>query len=104
MLCPDEVPQYRRLGMIGGRKLLQWLKSEGVSVLTGTPLLGVDDDHRVRTEPVPMTDTDLVLLATGIRPRAELPTTPRTTTTAGSPCWNTAADVLCGQSSKIPTR
>jgi 3-phenylpropionate/trans-cinnamate dioxygenase ferredoxin reductase subunit len=72
VLCPDEVPQYRRLGATAGRKLLRWLKSEGVSVLTGTRLLGVDDGYRVRTELVPMMDTGLVLLATGIRPRAEL--------------------------------
>lgn len=72
VLCPDEVPQYRRLGETGGRKLLRWLKSEGVSVLTGTRLLGVDGGHRVRTEPLPMMDTDLVLLAAGVRPRAEL--------------------------------
>ncbi|GAB2992139.1 FAD-dependent oxidoreductase [Amycolatopsis acidiphila] len=72
LLCPDELPQYRRLGAAGGRKLLHWLKSEGVSVLTGTRLLGVDEGYRVRTELVPMLDTGLVLLATGIQPRFEL--------------------------------
>lgn len=72
LLCPDDLPQYRRLGAAGGQKLMHWLKSEGVSVLTGTRLLAVDDGYRVRTELVPMLDTGLILLATGIRPRSEL--------------------------------
>ncbi|GAA5158932.1 MULTISPECIES: NAD(P)/FAD-dependent oxidoreductase [Amycolatopsis] len=86
LLCPDELPQQRRLGPTVGRKLLHWLKCEGVSVLTGTRLLGVDDGYRVRTEPVPLLDTDLVLLATGVAPRAELARQAGISTTEGRIC------------------
>jgi NADPH-dependent 2,4-dienoyl-CoA reductase/sulfur reductase-like enzyme len=41
-------------------------------VLTGTELHGVEDGHRVRTDLVPVLDTGLILLATGMRPRVEL--------------------------------
>ncbi|MBE1494622.1 NADPH-dependent 2,4-dienoyl-CoA reductase/sulfur reductase-like enzyme [Amycolatopsis lexingtonensis] len=72
VVCPDDVPQEKRLGREAGRFLLRWLKSEGVSVLRGTKLLSVEGGHRVRTDLVPVLDAGLVVLATGIRPRIEL--------------------------------
>ncbi|MGW4522351.1 NAD(P)/FAD-dependent oxidoreductase [Amycolatopsis sp. NPDC004378] len=72
VVCPDEVPQEKRLGREAGEFLLHWLKSEGVSVLRGTKLLSVEGGYRVRTDLVPVLDTGLVVLATGIRPRVGL--------------------------------
>ncbi|GHF45664.1 NADPH-dependent 2,4-dienoyl-CoA reductase/sulfur reductase-like enzyme [Amycolatopsis bartoniae] len=86
VLCPEEEPQQRRLGSVAGRKLHRWLRCEGVSVLTDTRLLGVDDGYRIRTELVPLLDTDLVLLATGIRPRGELAERAGISTSQGRVC------------------
>ncbi|GAA1949331.1 NAD(P)/FAD-dependent oxidoreductase [Amycolatopsis minnesotensis] len=72
VVCQEPVPQHDRLGAEAGTEILRWLKSEGVSVLTGTKLLGIDAGHRVRTDLVPVLDADVVLLATGISPRAAL--------------------------------
>ncbi|WP_410632453.1 NAD(P)/FAD-dependent oxidoreductase [Amycolatopsis sp. cmx-4-83] len=72
IVCPDDVPQEKRLGPDAGRFLLRWLKSEGVSVLRGTKLLSVEGGHRVRTDLVPVLDAGLVVLATGVRPRIGL--------------------------------
>ncbi|MFI5611977.1 NAD(P)/FAD-dependent oxidoreductase [Amycolatopsis sp. NPDC051903] len=72
VLCPGSVPQEQRLGRDAGELILHWLKAEGVSVLRETRLESVTEGHRVHTGLVPALDTDLVLLATGIRPRVEL--------------------------------
>ncbi|WP_155543847.1 NAD(P)/FAD-dependent oxidoreductase [Amycolatopsis camponoti] len=72
VVCPDDVPQEKRLGREAGEFLLHWLKSEGVSVLRGTKLLSIEGGYRVRTDLVPILDTGLVVLATGVRPRIEL--------------------------------
>ncbi|MEV7041582.1 FAD-dependent oxidoreductase [Amycolatopsis sp. NPDC051061] len=72
IICPDDVPQEKRLGREAGGFLLHWLKSEGVSVLRGTKLLSIEGGYRVRTDLVPILDTGLVVLATGVRPRVEL--------------------------------
>jgi NADPH-dependent 2,4-dienoyl-CoA reductase/sulfur reductase-like enzyme len=72
VVCPDDVPQEKRLGRDAGRFLLRWLKSEGVSVLRGTKLLAVEGGYRVRTDLVPVLDAGIVVLATGVRPRIGL--------------------------------
>ncbi|EOD65271.1 NAD(P)/FAD-dependent oxidoreductase [Amycolatopsis vancoresmycina] len=72
VVCPDDVPQEKRLGRDAGRFLLRWLKAEGVSVLRGTKLLAVEGGHRIRTDLVPVLDAGVVVLATGVRPRTEL--------------------------------
>jgi 3-phenylpropionate/trans-cinnamate dioxygenase ferredoxin reductase subunit len=72
VVCPDDVPQEKRLGREAGEFLLHWLKSEGVSVLRGTKLLSVENGYRVRTDLVPILDAGLVVLATGVRPRIGL--------------------------------
>ncbi|KAA9152763.1 NAD(P)/FAD-dependent oxidoreductase [Amycolatopsis acidicola] len=72
LICPGPAPQHQRLGAEAGREILGWLDSEGVHVLTGTELTGIDRGHRVSTDSGPLPDTGLVLLATGVKPRAEL--------------------------------
>ncbi|MEU8637212.1 FAD-dependent oxidoreductase [Amycolatopsis sp. NPDC048633] len=72
VVCPDDVPQERRLGREAGAFLLRWLKSEGVSVLRGTKLLSIEGGYRIRTDLVPILDAGFVVLATGVRPRIEL--------------------------------
>lgn len=72
VVCPDDVPQEKRLGREAGEFLLRWLKTEGVSVLRGTKLLSVEGGYRVRTDLVPVLDAGLVVLATGVRPRIGL--------------------------------
>ncbi|MGW4488356.1 NAD(P)/FAD-dependent oxidoreductase [Amycolatopsis sp. NPDC004368] len=72
VLCPESVPQQQRLGREAGELILHWLKAEGVSVLRETQLDAVSEGHRVHTELVPALDTDLVLLATGVRPCVDL--------------------------------
>jgi 3-phenylpropionate/trans-cinnamate dioxygenase ferredoxin reductase subunit len=72
VVCPDDVPQEKRLGHEAGEFLLRWLKSEGVSVLRGTKLNSIEGGYRIRTDLVPILDAGLVVLATGVRPRIEL--------------------------------
>ncbi|WIX76500.1 FAD-dependent oxidoreductase [Amycolatopsis carbonis] len=72
VLCADSVPQERRLGRDAGELILHWLEAEGASVLRGTRLDAVSEGHRVHTDLGPALDTDVVLLATGIRPRIAL--------------------------------
>ncbi|OZM72094.1 FAD-dependent oxidoreductase [Amycolatopsis antarctica] len=72
MLCRDSVPQRRRLGADAGRVLRDWLTGEGVEVRTGTALAAVEDGRRVRTDRDETIDAGIVLLATGVRPRADL--------------------------------
>ncbi|MEU4670239.1 FAD-dependent oxidoreductase [Amycolatopsis sp. NPDC023774] len=72
VLCPDSVPQEQRLGRDAGELILRWLKADGVSVLRGTRLDAVSEGHRIHTELVPALDTDVLLMATGVRPRVEL--------------------------------
>jgi NADPH-dependent 2,4-dienoyl-CoA reductase/sulfur reductase-like enzyme len=72
VVCPDDVPQEKRLGHEAGEFLLRWLKSEGVSVLRGTKLLSIENGYRIRTDLVPILDAGLVVLATGVRPRIGL--------------------------------
>lgn len=72
VVCPEDVPQEKRLGPEAGSFLLGWLKSEGVSVLRGTKLTSIEGGYRVRTDLVPILDAGLVVLATGVRPRIGL--------------------------------
>ncbi|WP_091298140.1 NAD(P)/FAD-dependent oxidoreductase [Amycolatopsis xylanica] len=72
MICPEPFPQHARLGEDAGRELARWLKLEGVSVLTGTELLAIEDGTRIRTDLIPVLDVGFVLLATGVQPRVEL--------------------------------
>lgn len=72
LLCPGTAPQHGRLGAEAATIIRRWLTSEGVSVLTGTALLGIESGYRVLTGTVPRLDADLVLLATGITPRVAL--------------------------------
>jgi NADPH-dependent 2,4-dienoyl-CoA reductase/sulfur reductase-like enzyme len=72
LMSPEKLPQAARLGDAAGRRIRQWLKAEGVSVLFETTLEGIEDGYRVHTDLVPTVDARLVLLATGIEPRVEL--------------------------------
>lgn len=72
LICPAPAPQKGRLGTEAGAEILYWLESEGVCVLTGTKLVGIEDGRRVCTDAGPPIDTDLVLLATGVAPRVRL--------------------------------
>ncbi|MFI5585294.1 NAD(P)/FAD-dependent oxidoreductase [Amycolatopsis sp. NPDC051758] len=72
IVCPEDVPQEKRLGPEAGEFLLRWLKSEGVSVLRSTKLASIENGYRIRTDLVPILDAGLVVLATGVRPRIDL--------------------------------
>jgi NADPH-dependent 2,4-dienoyl-CoA reductase/sulfur reductase-like enzyme len=72
LFTPESLPQAARLGDIAGKRILHWLKAEGVSVLTETEVDGIEDGFRVHTDLVPTLDAGMVLLATGIEPRIDL--------------------------------
>ncbi|MFF4596349.1 FAD-dependent oxidoreductase [Amycolatopsis sp. NPDC001319] len=46
VLCPDSVPQQKRLGRDAGELILHWLKTEGVGVLRETRLRSITEGHR----------------------------------------------------------
>jgi 3-phenylpropionate/trans-cinnamate dioxygenase ferredoxin reductase subunit len=72
LFTPESLPQADRLGKDAGKRILHWLKAEGVSVLTETKVEGIEDGFRVHTDLVPTLDAGFVLLATGIEPRIDL--------------------------------
>jgi len=72
LMSPEKLPQADRLGAAAGKRIRQWLKAEGVSVLPETTLKGIEDGYRVHTDLVPTVDAGVVLLATGVAPRTEL--------------------------------
>jgi 3-phenylpropionate/trans-cinnamate dioxygenase ferredoxin reductase subunit len=72
LMSPEKLPQADRLGEVAGKRIRQWLKAEGVSVLFETTLEGIEDGYRVHTDLVPTVDAGLILLATGIEPRIGL--------------------------------
>ncbi|GAA3547654.1 FAD-dependent oxidoreductase [Amycolatopsis ultiminotia] len=72
VLCPDPAPQLNRLGRDAGEPIAGWLHGEGVRLLRETSLRSVTDGCHVRTDAGADLATDLVLLATGVRPRVGL--------------------------------
>ncbi|WP_217921788.1 NAD(P)/FAD-dependent oxidoreductase [Miltoncostaea oceani] len=74
MVTAEAAPQVTRLGAAVGARLTSWLTAHGVSLRPGRPLTGVtaaDGTLRVAAGRG-ATDADLVLVATGGRPRADL--------------------------------
>ncbi|MYW90244.1 oxidoreductase [Amycolatopsis rubida] len=72
VLCPETVPQRQRLGEDAGELIANWLDAENIQLLRETSLAAIADGRHLRTDTGEELDTDLVLLATGVRPRVEL--------------------------------
>lgn len=72
LTAPDPLPQQRRLGAVAGGRILAWLHDEGIRTELSGTVEEIDDGPRLRLADGRSIDSDVVLLATGIRPRVRL--------------------------------
>ena len=75
LVAPGEAPHIDRLGEAAARRIEGWLEASGVRLRLGTQVEGVERQNgawAVRTAAGETLVADLVLLATGVRPRTEL--------------------------------
>ncbi|WP_196073237.1 NAD(P)/FAD-dependent oxidoreductase [Nakamurella alba] len=70
-LVSHVLPQQRRLGAWVSRRIAEWLHQDGVRLRVGDDVSAIAPDH-VLTSAGQRLPADLVLLATGVTPRAEL--------------------------------
>ena len=71
LIAPEELPQAARLGDTAGRRIRGWLKEAGVELHLGRQVRRLQPD-RTEIEDGPTLIADAVVLATGVRPAAEL--------------------------------
>jgi NADPH-dependent 2,4-dienoyl-CoA reductase/sulfur reductase-like enzyme len=71
LVSDEPVVQARRLGEAAGRRITEWLAELGVSLRLGAPVDSVEPGA-VRVPGAAPVEGDLVLFATGVRPRAAL--------------------------------
>ena len=71
LITEEQRPHQARLGEWAARRIEEWLRDCGVELMTGNRLAEISDST-VRTEGHHSIAADLVLLATGVRPRTEL--------------------------------
>lgn len=72
LITDEEAPQHKRLGPAVARRLADWLVSDGVQLRTGTQVTSIEGAQRVRIGDSERVVADLVVMATGVRPRVEL--------------------------------
>lgn len=72
LVTPDRAPQAARLGDEVADRLAAWLRDSGVDARYETTLDAVDSGGALRTTPAQGLRADVVLLAVGVRPAAEL--------------------------------
>lgn len=73
LVSDENLPQERRLGRAGGERIASWLDGYGVALEMGAEVSSIESSY----ESVVVTDSgetraDVVLFATGVRPRTEL--------------------------------
>lgn len=72
LLSTESVPQENRLGKDAGTRIAGWLREEGVRLRPGTSLRRVVNGRVLHTDAGEPVHADLVLLATGVKPRVGL--------------------------------
>ena len=72
VVASEELPQLARLGPEVGGRLAGWLEEDGVVVRGGASVEAIEGARRVRLAGGTTLETDLVLLAAGIEPAADL--------------------------------
>lgn len=77
LVAQEELPQLVRLGRDVGTRLLAWLRDEGVEVRGGVEVAGFvaggsDRPHRVELSDGDAVETDLALVAVGVRQLGDL--------------------------------
>ena len=73
LVAPDQAPQTKRLGVDAGNRLRWLLEEVGVHYVGGVAVSSVERRHVVLADGDTI-DTDLIVAATGVRPRSELAT------------------------------
>jgi 3-phenylpropionate/trans-cinnamate dioxygenase ferredoxin reductase component len=71
MVSTEEIPQQRRLGEAAARRMLGWLQDAGVRWIGGRSVSELLDGRQARVGD-DVLDADLLLAATGVRPRVDL--------------------------------
>lgn len=72
LVTQEPAPQEARLGADVGRRLAAWLEGLGVHLVVGSPVSALEDGRRVLVEGGPRVEGDLLLVAAGVAPRADL--------------------------------
>ncbi|GAA4552848.1 NAD(P)/FAD-dependent oxidoreductase [Pseudonocardia xishanensis] len=72
VVATEELPQLARLGPEVGERLAAWLEEDGVALRGGASVEEIVGGRRVRLGDGTTLDTDLVLMATGVEPAADL--------------------------------
>lgn len=72
LISTESVPQEKRLGKQAGAHIAAWLKDEGVRLLSGSSLHKIVNGRELHTDTSDPVHADLILLATGVQPRAGL--------------------------------
>ncbi|MEV4420252.1 FAD-dependent oxidoreductase [Patulibacter sp. NPDC049589] len=98
LVAPEALPQKSRLGADVGRRIAAWLVDEGVTLRLGTAVERLDPDGVVVTADGRL-ESDVVLLATGHAPRADLAVAAGIPTRDGrvladAGMWTRTSDVL----------
>lgn len=72
MLSMEPLPQIERLGEAAGERLAQWLRESGVTLRAGVEVEAIEQAQRVRLRDGEACEAEIVLLAAGAAPNAEL--------------------------------
>jgi 3-phenylpropionate/trans-cinnamate dioxygenase ferredoxin reductase subunit len=74
LVSNEPLPQEGRLGADVGQRIADWLRSEGVELVLGVDVKGIDIARGVRVTVSERADLtgDIVLIAAGVRPRCQL--------------------------------
>lgn len=72
LTAPDDLPQQRRLGEVAGGRILGWLHEENIRTELSAKVAHIADGPELQLADGRTIDSEIVLLATGIRPRVEL--------------------------------
>ncbi|WP_338598557.1 FAD-dependent oxidoreductase [Saccharopolyspora sp. SCSIO 74807] len=72
LTAPDVLPQQRRLGAVAGGRILGWLHEENIRTELSAKVDQIADGPELQLADGRTIDSEIVLLATGIRPRVEL--------------------------------
>lgn len=68
----EELPQQHRLGADAGGRIAGWLREEGVRLVGGAEVTGIEEGRRVHLRDHRPLEADLVLVAAGATPRSTL--------------------------------
>jgi NADPH-dependent 2,4-dienoyl-CoA reductase/sulfur reductase-like enzyme len=72
LVSDESLPQAARLGVDAGERIAAWLREAGVALLLGVEVEAIEAGRRVRVAGRGQLSADVVLVATGVVPNAEL--------------------------------